>query len=621
MCRLLLSVAAVVPPALVASSPAFAESPATKRRANRVAAKMVVEALKHELDGDNQSRLMLLEKAIETSPTADTARWLAGYIHIKRLWVAIEEVPAVMAKDKRLASYVTRRDRSSDTVAGHVALARWCGKRGLESQQRAHWARVVQLDPNHVETRRALGHRWNGATWITPEDTKAAADKARWVARSLREWSPQLAKHRQLLDSRSRRTRAGGRPAAAHQRRGCRPGDRTRTRQPLRDDRTARRRHAWGYQDATGLAGNSPRCGLFAVAAGAPRRRQSNFFAQLNSYAPMLLASMSTPLKTGMQLARGPQGGLLLRHTAYGERQVRGTLAVRDTFLPPVVMPDDVDEPQEWRRQVAVTRQQVVAAEVQQAAVETFQRNRQVDQWNQRVGEVLVAATGVQLPHDPEPWWQWWDDYNDQYTPGPKPVQTTYTYGQEEVKPTYRSELKPPPPRHECLAAGTVVWTASGAAPIEQIALGDLVLSQHPDSGELAYKPVLRTTKRPPERLVQMTAGDAKLDCTGGHPFWVAGSGWTNARTLKPGSHLHGATGTTTVSGITDADTRPTYNLIIADFHTYFVGPDRVLSHDNTVQKPTSSVVPGLPLGQDKIRADSPIHAICTPRDRLSPQP
>ena len=36
------------------------------------------------------------------------------------------------------------------------------------------------------------------------------------------------------------------------------------------------------------------------------------------------------------------------------------------------------------------------------------------------------------------------------------------------------------------------------------------------------------------------------------------------------------------------------YNLVVADFHTYFVGHSKILSHDNTVRDATDAVVPGL---------------------------
>ena len=38
-----------------------------------------------------------------------------------------------------------------------------------------------------------------------------------------------------------------------------------------------------------------------------------------------------------------------------------------------------------------------------------------------------------------------------------------------------------------------------------------------------------------------------------------------------------------------------TYNLVVADFNTYFVGPEKILTHDVTERRPTRSIVPGLP--------------------------
>jgi hypothetical protein len=36
------------------------------------------------------------------------------------------------------------------------------------------------------------------------------------------------------------------------------------------------------------------------------------------------------------------------------------------------------------------------------------------------------------------------------------------------------------------------------------------------------------------------------------------------------------------------------YNLVVADFHTYFVGQTKLLSHDVTPREPTLARVPGL---------------------------
>lgn len=42
------------------------------------------------------------------------------------------------------------------------------------------------------------------------------------------------------------------------------------------------------------------------------------------------------------------------------------------------------------------------------------------------------------------------------------------------------------------------------------------------------------------------------------------------------------------------AEPAPTYNLVVADFHTYFVGKSGILSHDVLPPKPTNKLVPGL---------------------------
>ncbi len=76
--------------------------------------------------------------------------------------------------------------------------------------------------------------------------------------------------------------------------------------------------------------------------------------------------------------------------------------------------------------------------------------------------------------------------------------------------------------------------------------------------------------------------------------FWVAGAGWMKARELLSGCELHGVTGTVRVSVTETADEAETYNLIVADFHSYFVGEDKLLCHDNTVRRPTKAKVPGL---------------------------
>ena len=117
-----------------------------------------------------------------------------------------------------------------------------------------------------------------------------------------------------------------------------------------------------------------------------------------------------------------------------------------------------------------------------------------------------------------------------------------------------------------CFAAGTLVHTKDGLKPIEQIQVGDWVLSK-PESGEgeQAYKRVVNTFSFEDKvvrrvRYSVMRNGNwehERLIATNNHPFWVSGAeedsitpfggdvkvGWTSADELFPGAHLELATG------------------------------------------------------------------------------
>ena len=124
--------------------------------------------------------------------------------------------------------------------------------------------------------------------------------------------------------------------------------------------------------------------------------------------------------------------------------------------------------------------------------------------------------------------------------------------------------------------------------------IGDLCLSRDIETGELAYKPVLLTTVREKRLLTELAIGDDKIQATGGHLFWVSGTGWVRAKELRPSQVLHTATAPANILAVQPGIMAKTYNLVVADFHTYFVGERKLLSHDNTPRRPTRMIVPGL---------------------------
>ncbi len=72
-----------------------------------------------------------------------------------------------------------------DTPEGQWKLATWCQEQGLISQRKTHLERVVELDPEHAEARRALGYNKVNGRWITQEDLMKSRGFLRYRGRWL----------------------------------------------------------------------------------------------------------------------------------------------------------------------------------------------------------------------------------------------------------------------------------------------------------------------------------------------------------------------------------------------------------------------------------------------------
>lgn len=142
-----------------------------------------------------------------------------------------------------------------------------------------------------------------------------------------------------------------------------------------------------------------------------------------------------------------------------------------------------------------------------------------------------------------------------------------------------------------CFVAGTLVETSDGEKPIESIELGQLVASKNTDTGEKAYKPVTHLFKklRPIFELkVQTLLGEEKLiETTEDHPFFVTGKGWINAQHLVVGDVIESNKKGNVIVVVARQTTRvaTTYNLEVADFHTYYATEFGLLVHNCDLEK------------------------------------
>lgn len=142
-------------------------------------------------------------------------------------------------------------------------------------------------------------------------------------------------------------------------------------------------------------------------------------------------------------------------------------------------------------------------------------------------------------------------------------------------------------PGGQCFVAGTPVLTPDGTVPIEEIEIGDLVLSRDPTTGETTYKRVVWLKDPHQAAVLSLSLADDEgdedtLQVTGEHPFWVRGRGWVPAGELAPGDEIYTAHGGwLRVGSSTWAQARATvYNFEVEDFHTYFVGESGAWVHN-----------------------------------------
>lgn len=173
-----------------------------------------------------------------------------------------------------------------------------------------------------------------------------------------------------------------------------------------------------------------------------------------------------------------------------------------------------------------------------------------------------------------------------------------------------------------CFPAGTVVLTAGGPRPIEEISAGTMVSSFDWSHREWVFARVQgRTTTAYEGDMVTIQASGEQIETTGNHPFYVlrgaalnsrpepldvplaerqTGSDgrWVAARDLRTGDLLMARDGSgAIVTGVSSQRrTLEVYNLTVENLHSYAVGESGLLVHNKG----------GAPEEPAEFRADRP---------------
>ncbi|TGK34827.1 hypothetical protein EHO66_00050, partial [Leptospira kmetyi] len=147
-----------------------------------------------------------------------------------------------------------------------------------------------------------------------------------------------------------------------------------------------------------------------------------------------------------------------------------------------------------------------------------------------------------------------------------------------------------------CFTAGTLIHTKSGTKKIEEIAIGDQVLSWNEETGRQEYNKVTATFVRDTNEIYTLVFVDGKqVETTWNHPFrrllpeyssattpTKLNSEWVEAKDLKAGDLTFTKEGKLLQIGFIHVDEREetVYNFTVENDHDYYVGEVGILVHN-----------------------------------------
>lgn len=137
-----------------------------------------------------------------------------------------------------------------------------------------------------------------------------------------------------------------------------------------------------------------------------------------------------------------------------------------------------------------------------------------------------------------------------------------------------------------CFVAGTPVAIAYDSfRSIESISVGDYVLSYNEDTGLVSPQRVTQVFQKQTYSTLKIRFDDSVVETTHNHPFYsLSEGGWVEAGNLRKGDVVLDAYGNAVCVKFTQTVHHSTavtvYNFTVENNHTYFVGDDAVLVHN-----------------------------------------
>jgi len=524
----------------------------------------------------------------EHPETASDARWWqSGFLKSDGSWQRVEAIDDTNLQLQK--QYRSHRSGAPKTFDGQMKLANWCRDQHLTDQELAHLFQAIAFSDPSADTTaiyKRMGFKHIGQQWLSPMEFTALQDSIRRDDENLKQWRPAVERIARNWTGNSRQRKQAAEDLGTIHSADAVPAliRATAGSESLAIAICSQLDSIPSFEAAQGLAWIAIHSESSSVRLAAAKFLKEK---RIDDVAPALLREMRGLFTVGNPSGKSDGPKLIFREEAerYLAVEVHSIFEVAGTAI----------YSRRLGRFIGPIRVSERALQDQARAFEDIQyglqrqideENEHAEEYNKRAALVLAEMTGQECCTDPRYWWAWWLIHT-----GCEPIP-------KKVSVLHKGVRCPPQIRVvycSCLAGSTPICTDRGLVAIESIKVGDRVLSKNIETGEVRYKPVLHTTVRQPVPVATFVVDGTSITASEGHHFWSSGTGWTKTRDLKSGSPMHCATGMSRIDTVTqESASAPVYNLVVADFHTYFVGEKRILSHDVLQPSPTDVKVPGL---------------------------
>lgn len=117
----------------------------------------------------------------ELDPRAVTVKTLSGAV----VSVARDQIESVHRRKLAYEEYDRKEPTVEKSVEAQLAMADWCKQNGLTNQRVIHLRKVIEIDPEHAATRKALGYTRHGSEWMSQDEIMRSKgfvkNRGKWI--------------------------------------------------------------------------------------------------------------------------------------------------------------------------------------------------------------------------------------------------------------------------------------------------------------------------------------------------------------------------------------------------------------------------------------------------------